>query len=228
VIPGISRNWQAVVDEMASACERAGRDASEVNLVAVSKNFSPQDIMEAYHMGQRIFGESRVQEFLGKAGELPKDIQWHFIGRLQRNKVKYIVDRIRLLHSLDSVPLAEEISRQACFRNIEMPVLIQVNMAREASKGGFVLEELEDALTRIKDLPGVKLRGLMTIGPWSASPEDARPLFKRLRQLSAALEGTVSPHRLDMLSMGMSDDFAIGIEEGATLVRVGTGIFGAR
>jgi pyridoxal phosphate enzyme (YggS family) len=228
VTPGISHNWRTVLDEMAKACERAGRDASEVNLVAVSKNFLSQDIMEAYYMGQRIFGESRVQEFLGKADGLPEDIQWHFIGRLQRNKVKYIVDRIRLLHSLDSVPLAEEISRQACFRNAELPVLVQVNMAREASKGGFVLEELEDALDRIKDLPGMKVRGLMTIGPWSASPEDARPLFKKLRLLSKALEGRVFPHKLDMLSMGMSDDFAIAIEEGATLIRVGSGIFGAR
>jgi pyridoxal phosphate enzyme (YggS family) len=229
VAADIGRNLPAVLDEVKAACARAGRSASEVKVVAVSKNFPPECIMEAYHCGHRVFGENRVQELLEKMDVLPKDIEWHFIGGLQRNKVKSLLGRAALIHSLDSAPLAEEISRQAVLKNLEVSVLIQVNVAKEVSKRGFAPEELGGALRRVRDLPGLRVCGLMTVGPWNEDPEEARPVFRKLRLLSAELRKDVFPDRpANILSMGMSGDFAVAVEEGASLVRIGTGIFGSR
>jgi pyridoxal phosphate enzyme (YggS family) len=229
VAADIGRNLSAALSEVKAACVRTGRSESEVKVVAVSKNFPPECVMEAYDSGHRVFGENRVQELLAKMEVLPKDIEWHFIGGLQRNKVKSIVGRAALIHSLDSAPLAEEISRQARLKNVEVPVLIQINIAEEAGKRGFAVEELDEALPRIKDLAGLRICGLMTIGPWNEDPEAARPVFRKLKLLSAALGKNVFPDgSMNMLSMGMSDDFAVAVEEGASLVRIGTRIFGPR
>ena len=211
------------------ACMRAGKRPEEVKLVAVSKTFPAEAVMEVYRMGQRLFGENRAQEMVEKSTLLPKDIEWHFIGRLQRNKVKYIIDKAAMIHSVDSVPLAEEISRQAVMKRIDMPVLIQMNLGGEESKAGFGEQELQRGLTDIAALPGLRIMGLMTIGPYFNEPEDARPLFRRMNELKEeAASWAVPGTEMRFLSMGMSHDFTIAIEEGADIVRVGSSIFGLR
>ena len=212
-----------------AACKRAGRDRSEVTLIAVSKTKPIEAIQEIYDLGARDFGENKVQELCAKAGELPEDIKWHLIGHLQRNKVRQVIDHTVLIHSVDSYRLAEEINIQAIKRKIVMPVLIEVNIAGEDSKFGVRAEETEQLVREVAELPNVRIKGLMTIAPYVVDPEDNRDYFRKIRQLAVDIKNkNIDNISMDVLSMGMTGDYEVAIEEGATMIRVGTGIFGAR
>ena len=216
----IADNLLQVNDQIASACERAGRDRSEVTLIAVSKTFPAEAIAEAHVAGQRHFGENRVQEGLTKLeqlAELGVDADIHLIGHLQRNKARH-AGRFASVQSVDSVRLAEAISRRL---EREMPIMLEVNVGKEVSKQGFAAAELDEALEQIRALPNLRVEGLMTVAPEVADPEDVRPVFATLRKLSERFE-------LPELSMGMTNDYAIAIEEGSTMVRIGRAIFGNR
>ena len=185
--------------------------------------------MEAYHAGSRDFGENKVQELIEKYDIMPKDIRWHMIGHLQRNKVKYIVDKVFLIHSVDSLKLAEEISKEALKKNVCVSILIEVNIAGEDSKFGIKPEEAEQLVRSISVLPAGQIKGLMTIAPYVENPEDNRQYFAQLKQLSVDINHkNIDNVSMNVLSMGMTGDYEVAIEEGATYVRIGTGIFGER
>jgi hypothetical protein len=225
----VSDNLKAVEEKIQKACDRAGRDRSEVTLIAVSKTKPVDMLMEAYNDGIRTFGENKVQELTGKIEQMPDDIQWHMIGHLQRNKVKYIAGKVALIHSVDSYRLAEEINIQAKKHGCIIPILIEVNVADEESKFGVKLDEAEDLVRECAALDGITVKGLMTIAPFVEDPEDNRPVFKALKDKSVDIAAKkIDNVYMDILSMGMTNDYEIAIEEGATMVRVGTGIFGAR
>lgn len=216
----IADNLRRVNEQIASACERAGRDASDVTLIAVSKTFPVDAIAEAWTAGQRHFGENRVQEGLAKLDQLPGlgvEADVHLIGHLQRNKARH-AGRFASVQSVDSARLAEAISRRL---DRELPILLEVNVGEEASKGGFKVEEVAGAFEQIKCLTNLRVDGLMTVAPEVDDPEDARPVFRKLRELAEQLE-------LAELSMGMTNDYAVAIEEGSTMVRIGRAIFGNR
>ena len=201
----------------------------QVELVAVSKTYPAQRIMEAYEAGQRIFGENRPQEMAQKYEELPKDIEWHLIGHLQTNKVKQVVGKAVLIHSVDSLHLAEKIEQEAAKRDLTADILLEVNVAREESKFGLMLEEVIPLLEEVKNLPHVRVRGLMTIAPNVENPEENRKHFKKLYQLYVDIKSkNIDNGTMSVLSMGMTGDFEVAVEEGATMIRVGTGIFGSR
>nr|WP_106788172.1 YggS family pyridoxal phosphate-dependent enzyme [Massilistercora timonensis] len=222
-------NLAQVEHNMEEACRRAGRDRSEVTLIAVSKTKPVETLQEAYDLGVRVFGENKVQEMADKYEVLPKDIQWHLIGHLQRNKVKYIIDKAVLIHSVDSLRLAQTIEKEAEKHNLTAHILIEVNVAREESKFGIFPEDLESLVDEIAKLPHIQVDGLMTIAPFVPDPEENRPVFRELRKLSVDISAKkVDNVNMSVLSMGMTNDYQVAIEEGATMVRVGTGIFGAR
>ncbi|MFQ8663814.1 MAG: YggS family pyridoxal phosphate-dependent enzyme, partial [Lachnospiraceae bacterium] len=184
---------------------------------------------EAYDLGVRVFVENKVQELTDKYDALPKDIQWHMIGHLQRNKVKYIIDKVALIHSVDSIRLAETIEKEAAKHNITANILIEVNVAKEESKFGLMPEELDELIDKIKDFNHIQVKGLMTIAPFVENPETNREIFRSLRKLSVDISNkNVDNVNVSILSMGMTNDYTVAVEEGATMVRVGTGIFGAR
>lgn len=225
----IAENLKAVEERIRAACARAGRDRSEVLLICVTKTKPVSLLEEAYRAGERAFGENRVQEIVDKFPSLPGDINWHMIGHLQKNKVKYLMDRAVMIHSVDSVDLARVISREAVKAGRVMPVLIEVNVAGEETKFGVSPAETEDLIREIADLPGIRIRGLMTIAPYTEDPEKSRPFFRQLRELSVDIKNkSIDNVSMDHLSMGMTGDYEIAIEEGATMIRVGTGIFGER
>ncbi|MBC7961343.1 MAG: YggS family pyridoxal phosphate-dependent enzyme [Steroidobacteraceae bacterium] len=225
----ISRNLSNIRQRIQAAAEAAGRDPSSVRLVAVSKTRPAADIIEAFHVGQTVFGENYIQELTDKLEQVQEAVEWHVIGHLQSNKVKYIAGRVALIHSVDRLSLAEEISRQWGKLGKICPVLIQVNISGETTKSGTTEE---GALQLVKDcalLPNISVWGLMTMPPFFDDPEAARPCFAELRRLSLAIEAVGIPGvEMRELSMGMSGDFEAAIQEGATLVRVGTAIFGER
>lgn len=225
----IQENLAEVEEKVAAACQRAGRQRKEVTLLAVSKTKPVSDLELVYQQGIRDFGENKVQELCEKIPQLPDDIRWHMIGHLQRNKVKYIVDQVTLIHSVDSFRLAEEINIQAKKRRIVVPILIEVNIAEEASKFGVKKEDAVALVQQIAGLDGVQIKGLMTIAPYVVEPEKNRTYFRQLKNLSIdiATQNIDNVH-MDILSMGMTGDYEVAIEEGATIVRVGTGIFGQR
>ncbi|WP_049727991.1 YggS family pyridoxal phosphate-dependent enzyme [Dorea sp. D27] len=225
----LKENLEQVEARIQQACDRAGRDRSEVTLIAVSKT-KPADILrDAYDLGVRVFGENKVQELVDKYGVLPDDIRWHMIGHLQRNKVKYMIDKTELIHSVDSVRLAETIEKEAEKHNITANILIEVNVAREESKFGVIPEELDEIVEKIAGFSHLNVKGLMTIAPNVENPEENRAVFARLRKLSVDIANkNVDNMNMSILSMGMTNDYEIAIEEGATMVRVGTGIFGER
>lgn len=195
---------------------------SNAKLIAVSKFKSIEDIMQAYEAGVRDFGENHVQELIKKMNELPKDIRWHLIGHLQKNKVKYVVnENIYLIHSVDSISLAEEINKRAINKKLSMNILLEVNVANEESKWGFKVDEVKNAYNEINKLSNIKVLGLMTVAPHAENPENVRKYFKQLKQINDELN-------LNVLSMGMTNDYKIAIEEGSTYIRIGTGIFGER
>lgn len=225
----LQENYGQVEERIRAACARAGRSRSEVTLIAVSKTKPASMIEEVYSFGQRDFGENKVQELTEKYEVLPDDIRWHLIGHLQRNKVKYIVDKACLIHSVDSLRLAETIEEQAAKKGVTVPVLIEVNVAGEESKFGVSVEEAPVLAEKISHLTHLSLCGLMTIAPFVPDPEDNRDIFRRLKQLSVDIEAkNIDNVTMNVLSMGMTNDYEVAVEEGATLVRVGTGIFGER
>lgn len=222
-------NYDNVMKKIAAACEKAGRDAKDVTLVAVSKTKPASMIQELYDYGCRDFGENYVQELTDKYEELPKDIRWHMIGHLQRNKVKYIVGKVAMIHSVDSLRLAQEISKEALKKNIEVDILIEVNVAMEESKFGVSASETAQLVEEIAKLPGIHVKGLMTSAPYVENAEENRQYFAQLKQLSVDISAkNIDNVSMDVLSMGMTGDYEVAVSEGAALVRVGTGIFGER
>ena len=225
----LKENLQEVEERIQAACRRAGRDRSEVTLVAVSKTKPVETLQEAYDIGVRVFGENKVQEIREKYEALPKDIEWHMIGHLQTNKVKYIVDKVKLIHSVDSLRLAEVIEKEAEKQNRIVDILLEVNVAEELSKFGLKTEEVLPLAEKITELSHIRLRGLMTIAPFVENPEKNRTIFANLHKLYVDIkEKNIDNGTVSILSMGMTNDYEVAIEEGATMVRVGTGIFGVR
>ena len=225
----IKNNLAEVETKICDACARVGRDRSEVTLIAVSKTKPVEMLQACMGNGINVFGENKVQELCEKYEELPKDLRWHLIGHLQRNKVKYITDKVEMIHSVDSLRLAEAISQDAVKKNISVDVLVEVNVAEEESKFGITVENAEEFIRQISVLPNICVKGLMTIAPYTAVPEENRPIFRTLKQLSVDIASkNIDNVYMNVLSMGMTGDYEVAIEEGATMVRVGTGIFGER
>lgn len=225
----IRENIKTAQKNIEKACQNASRDPGEVTLVAVSKTKPVSMLMEAYQCGCREFGENKVQELVEKYQILPKDIRWHMIGHLQRNKVKYIVDKVALIHSVDSLRLAEEISKEAVKKGLIVSVLIEVNIAGETSKFGTAAEETTELVRQAALLPGIRIEGLMTIAPFVENSEENRQYFEILRQLAVDItKKNIDNVNMNVLSMGMTGDYMVAVEEGATMVRIGTGIFGER
>ena len=225
---GLSENFKRIREEIQAAEMQAGRPAGSVCLIAVSKTKPIEDLEEAWALGQRVFGENHVQEIVEKKNAHP-EYEFHMIGHLQRNKVKSVIGRVSLIHSVDSVRLAEEISKESVKQGLQTNILLEVNAAHEESKYGFTPEELLDQVKQIAALPGVHVCGLMTVAPNVTDPEENRPVFRRIAQLAVDIRAQ-NVDNIDMyeLSMGMTNDFHIAIEEGATMIRVGTALFGAR
>ncbi len=225
----IKENIEDVKMHIDNAVNKGKRNADDVTLIAVSKTKPVIMLKEAYDAGMRDFGENKVQEIMEKYDKLPSDIRWHMIGHLQTNKVKYIADKIYMIHSVDSLKLAEEISKQAVKAGRVIPILIEVNIADEVSKFGVAPLEAEALIRSIAPLPGVSVKGLMTVAPYTDDPEDNRTYFRALKQLSVDITSkNIDNITMGVLSMGMTGDYEVAIEEGASYVRVGTGIFGAR
>ena len=225
----LKTNFEQVEENIRKACEKAGRDRSEVTLISVSKTKPVEMLKTVYDLGPRDFGENKVQEMCEKIEVLPKDIRWPMIGHLQTNNVKSIVGNTELIHSVDSIHLAKEIEKQAAKQNVTVNVLIEVNIAEEESKFGIHKEETLSLIREAAALPHIRIKGLMTIAPFVENPEDNRTYFKQIRQLSVDIKAqNIDNVSMDILSMGMTGDYMVAIEEGATMVRVGTGIFGER
>ena len=218
-----------VQKEIEKACERGNRNREDVTLIAVSKTKPISTLKEAYDLGVRVFGENKVQELVDKYEALPKDIHWHMIGHLQRNKVKYIIDKVDCIHSVESVRLAETIEKEAAKHDRINDVLVEVNVAGEDSKFGLAPSEVPAFIEEIAKFPHIRVKGLMTIAPFVENPEENRPIFKVLRELSVDItKKNIDNVIMNVLSMGMTNDYQVAVEEGATMVRVGTGIFGER
>lgn len=222
-------NLKDVQQRVANAAKKAGRDLSEITLIAVSKTKPAEMIEEIYSEGIREFGENKVQEITAKSQVLPDDINWHMIGHLQRNKVKTVISKACMIHSVDSLRLANQISEDAQKLGITVPILLEINIANEETKFGFTKAETEDALREIAKLPNIIVKGLMTSAPFVDDPEDNRKYFKALKELCVDLKAkNIDNTDMVYLSMGMTNDYEVAIEEGATHIRVGTAIFGTR
>lgn len=225
----IHENLAEVEKRIEEACKRSGRAREDVTLIAVSKTKPVSDIREAMETGIVDFGENKVQEIMDKFEAIPEKLNWHMIGHLQRNKVKYIVDKVCLIHSVDSLRLAVQIDEEAKKKERVCPILIEVNVAGEDTKFGVSVEETEALIREIAQLPNVKVKGLMTIAPFVDDAEENRIHFKALKNLLVDIKRkNIDNVDMDILSMGMTGDYEVAIEEGATMVRVGTGIFGKR
>ena len=225
----IKENLQSVQDNIKEICRKCGRNPEDVTLIAVSKTKPNEMLMEAYDSGIREFGENYVQELSDKIETLPDDINWHMIGHLQRNKVKYIVGKVAMIHSVDSLRLAEAIDNESSKKGVKTDILVEVNAANEENKFGVTLEEAEDFIRQLSHFDNIVVRGLMTSAPLVDYPEKNRVFFRQLRQLLVDINAkNIDNIHMDVLSMGMTNDYDIAIEEGATHVRVGTAIFGAR
>ena len=225
----VAENLAQVQKNINESCNKINRDPNEVTLIAVSKTKPVEMLKEAYDAGARVFGENKVQEIVDKYDQMPSDVKWHMIGHLQTNKVKYIVDKVKLIHSVDSFKLGEVIEKEAAKQNRIIDILLEVNVAQESSKFGLKTEEVIPLMEKFSQLPHIRVKGLMTIAPFVENPEENRAIFADLHKLYVDIKqknidnGTVS-----ILSMGMTNDYEVAIEEGATMVRIGTGIFGAR
>lgn len=225
----LKENLQNVEKNIELACEKANRNRGEVTLIAVSKTKPVEMLSEIYSEGIREFGENKVQEMCEKYEVMNKDIHWHMIGHLQTNKVKYIVDKATLIHSVDSLHLAKEIQKQAVKKDVICHILIEVNIAEEDSKFGIKKEDTIELVREISKLDHIKIDGLMTIAPYVSDPEDNRIYFRGIKDLSVDIDNeNIDNVNMDILSMGMTGDYTVAIEEGATHIRVGTGIFGER
>jgi len=247
----IKDNLEIIEQRIAEACIRAGRSRQDVTLIAVSKTKPNEMLQEAYELGIRNFGENKVQELVAKYDALnegfKEKVDWHMIGHLQRNKVKYIIDKVTLIHSVDSFRLAEQIEKEAARKNTIADILIEVNIAQEDTKFGVSADDVLPLMLEICTFPHIRIRGLMTIAPYVENPEKNRDYFKKMRQLyvdiktknidniynksileDTALNWNKILDKFDILSMGMTGDYEVAIEEGSTMVRIGTGIFGER
>ena len=225
----IQENLNTVETKIREACIGSGRKREEVKLIAVSKTKPVEMLKEAYDCGCRDFGENKVQELTDKYDKLPKDIRWHMIGHLQRNKVKYIVGKVYLIHSVDSLRLAEEISKEAVKKGITVSILVEVNVANEESKFGISAGEAVSLVEEIAGLPGIAVKGLMTIAPYVENSEENRLYFAKLKQIYVdIIHKNIDNVFMEELSMGMTGDYEAAVMEGATYIRIGTGIFGER
>jgi hypothetical protein len=225
----IASNIAQIQNRIAAVCKSCGRNPAEVRLVAVSKKKPAEDIEAAFAAGQSLFGESYVQECVAKIDEVKAAVEWHFIGALQSNKVKYLRGKVAMIHSVDRYSLAEEIDRQWGKEDACVDILIQVNLGEEASKSGTTASDLIGLVREAARLKHVRIRGLMALPPWEADLEEVRPYFRQLRELAEQIGALGLPNvSMQELSMGMSHDYEVAIEEGATLIRIGTAIFGER
>lgn len=225
----IQNNLKTVEENIMEACKKCGRKREEITLIAVSKTKPVSLLEDAYTAGVRDFGENKVQEMCEKYEVMEKDIRWHMIGHLQTNKVKYLIGKTTLIHSVDSYKLACEIEKQAAKHDCIMDILIEVNIAEEETKFGLSEEDVIHLVKQVAALPHVRINGLMTVAPYVVNPEDNRPFFRKIKQLSVDIDNqNIDNVTMDVLSMGMTGDYMVAIEEGATMVRVGTGIFGER
>lgn len=225
----INENISKVRENIVKACEKAGRNPEEVTLIAVSKTKPVSAIEEALLSGTLDYGENKVQELCDKYDVLPKNIRWHMIGHLQRNKVKYLVGKTYLVHSVDSLRLAEQIEKEFAKHNQVCDILVEVNIAQEESKFGINAKETEELIRKIAKFEHVRIKGLMTIAPYTGDPESNRDYFREIKKLSVDIrDKNIDNVSMDVLSMGMTGDYMVAVEEGATMVRVGTGIFGER
>lgn len=223
----LAKNLASITARIEAACARAGRDPGSVTLMAVAKGQTPQRVLEGADLGLTLFGENRIQEAKVKIGQCPGRLHWHMIGHLQSNKCRDAVHFFEMIQSVDSLALGQEIDKWADKSAKTMPVLLEVNVAGEASKFGLKPEQLLAELGPLNALRRLEIQGLMTIAPWTPEPEKVRPIFRKLRELKAECESVLGAP-LTHLSMGMSGDFDVAIEEGATIVRIGTALFGAR
>lgn len=221
----VQENLRQVTEKIARAASRAGRLTRDIKLVVVTKTIPVEQIRHVLAAGVKALGENRVQEMLAKQPFLPSDVEWHFIGHLQTNKVKYIINRVSLIHSLDSWHLAQTINRLAERENKKVDVLVQVNVAGEKTKYGLLSQEVLGFLGEVGALPWLKVRGLMTIAPAVGNPEEVRPVFRKMRFLYEQMRTLMPFSGIDLLSMGMSNDYLVAVEEGANLLRIGTAIF---
>lgn len=222
-------NYEQVVENVKKACEKSGRNFQDITIIAVSKTKPLSDIEELLSHGVMEFGENKVQELTDKYEHISKPVNWHLIGHLQTNKVKYIVDKACMIHSVDSIRLAKEIEKEAAKKDVIVKVLLEVNIAQEESKFGIREDEVYELLDAIKDMPHIRVKGLMTIAPFVENPEENREYFKKMYQLSLDIKSKcIDNIDMSVLSMGMTNDYEIAVEEGATMIRVGTAIFGVR
>ncbi len=225
----LKENLEQVQNNIKAACETAGRPIEDVTLIAVSKTKPLSDIEELMTYGIECYGENKVQELVDKYETISRPVKWHLIGHLQTNKVKYIVDKVCLIHSVDSVHLAKEINKEAGKKGVVCSILIQVNIANEETKFGLDVSEIDDFIDQVKDFKNIKVEGLMTIAPFVENPEENRVHFRKMYQLLLDIKSkNIDNIGMNVLSMGMTNDYMVAIEEGATMVRVGTGIFGER
>lgn len=224
----IAENLKKINERLTAAAEKSGRKRSDILLLAVSKTIDVPHIKQAVELGCKQLGENRVQEIMAKYDALP-GVEWHLIGHLQTNKVKYIADKVKLIHSVDSLKLGEEISKRSAAAGRVMDILVEVNMAGEESKSGVAPEDAKRLCKELSALPNICIKGLMTVAPYDPVPENNRVYFKQMKQLFEAIKAENYPNTdMQHLSMGMTNDYEIAVEEGADIVRIGTGIFGAR
>ena len=225
----LATNLQEVENKITEACKKANRSREDITLIAVSKTKPVSMLQDVYDLGIRDFGENKVQELADKSPTLPDDIRWHMIGHLQRNKVKQVIDKAVLIHSVDSVRLAETIEAEAAKKGIIVHILLEVNVAEEESKFGLKVDEVLPAIEQIAAMTHIRIDGLMTIAPFVENPEENRTVFARLQKLSVDIaKKNIDNVSVNILSMGMTNDYQVASEEGATMIRVGTGIFGER
>lgn len=225
----VAVNIAALRQRIAIAAEKSGRKPEEIEIIAVTKTVDVPRIREAMAEGITSLGENRVQELTAKYEEVGPEANWHLIGHLQTNKVKYIIDKVTLVHSLDRMSLAKELNKRAVAASRVVPVLVQVNIAEEETKFGLHEDEVIPFIEEVRSMPGMKIQGLMTIAPFTEEPETVRPVFRALKELAEKIKGLNFPEvEMRYLSMGMTNDFEVAIEEGANMIRVGSGIFGER
>jgi pyridoxal phosphate enzyme, yggS family len=225
----ITENLSMVENKIAAACKRAGRERDEVKLIAVSKTQPVEAIREAIEYGINSFGENRVQELREKTEIIKDNLDWHLIGHLQTNKVKFVVGKVSLIHSLENIRLAEALDKEAAKLGITVDVLAEINVAKEASKFGVNPEDAENFIREVSKFPNINIKGLMTVAPYTDISEENRKYFRQLKKIMVDLNSkNIHNVSMNVLSMGMTGDYEVAIEEGATLVRVGTGIFGSR
>lgn len=223
------KNLEIIEENICNACKKAGRSRDEVTLIAVSKTKPVEDLQAVYDLNIRDFGENKVQELKDKIEVMPKDMKWHMIGHLQRNKVKYIIGKVELIHSVDSLRLAEEISKQAKKNNVNADILVEVNIGDEDSKFGISTDEVIELVKDIAKLENISVKGLMCVAPYVVDSEENRPLFHKIKDLSVdIMSENIDNVSMSILSMGMSNDYQVAIEEGATMVRIGSNLFGKR